>query len=323
MPSNDEYNFKEHLRNESIEINEQSFVEPMIEATAVGEKFRYGTRIIQSTKEKPKKKVNSDEVETNKMGREIIENWMCNQEYEKENIHLDQIEKSELERCETKLTQGDKNFNENLMHENIEIYEKSCVAELAKVQPLDDRKYILQISKESFPLKVDTQELDEMKEEHFDWVEEPVREEIIKIIETKELKEENENNESTGNTVCTNSKGYNIGDMQEINEAVSEPMIETAEIEMFRDGTKRMQSMGQVKSKKRKVDEVNTSKRYCKMSPDMIELMGKQCGKHSNMTMAKVLNLNVRNIQRQIKGGNIKFPNMMENVIFAFTMKKF
>ena len=119
------------------------------------------------------------------------------------------------------------------------------------------------------------------------------------------MEEENENNESTGNTVFTNSKGYEIGDTIKMNddyfETVSEPMIETAEIEKFRGGNEMIQTTELVNSKKRKLDEVKNPKRYCKMSPDMVELMGKQCGKHSNMTMAKVLNLNVRNIQRQIK----------------------
>ena len=317
IPSNDENNFNEHLRNQSIETNEQSFVEPMIEAT-VGEKIRYGTRIIQSTKEKPKKKVNSDEVETNKMGREIVENWMCNPEYEKENINLDQIERSEFEHGETRLSQGDHNFNENLMHENIEINEQSCLTELAEVQPIDEKKYFLQTDKDSFPLQIGTQETDEMKKEHFDWVEEPMeKEDIIQIIEIEDFEKENKVIESSA--VCTNRKSYEIveakiGDTQERNgitedyfETVEELVTESTEMKKIRDGTKMMQSTGQVKSKKRKVDEVNTSKRYCKMSPDMIELMGKQCGKHSNMTMAKVLNLNVRNIQRQIKTGKITF----------------
>ena len=61
IPSNDENNFNEHLRNQSNETNEQSFVEPMIEATVV-EKFRYGTRIIKPTY----KRKSSEEAEKNK-----------------------------------------------------------------------------------------------------------------------------------------------------------------------------------------------------------------------------------------------------------------
>ena len=313
--ANNENNFNENFRHGSIEMNKQSFVEPMIKTNEI-EKLRDGTREIQSTRETPKKKVNLYEVETAKMGRKIIENWICNPEYEKENIHLDQREKSEFEQCETKLSHDDNKLDENLMHENIEINEQSCLNELAEDQPIDEKNYGLQINKEIFPLQVDTQEIDEMKEEHFDWVEEPVMKDIIQNIKIEELEEENKVIESTGKAVCINSKSYEIGNPQKTNditddyfETVKEPMIETAEIEKFRDKTEMMISKEQVNSKKRKVNEVKNPKRErkCKMSSDMIELMEKQCGKHSNMTMAKVLNLNVRNIQRQIKAGNITF----------------
>ena len=73
------YNQEIEKENIQREINEQSFVEPMIEATVV-EKFRYGTRKTLPTGETPNKNVNSNEVETNIMGSERVENWMCNPE---------------------------------------------------------------------------------------------------------------------------------------------------------------------------------------------------------------------------------------------------